>query len=60
MFRETSSRKSTQLVQFLSDSRIAIKKFIIYTRPCKIATILIVDRINEEVTGVMKIVQNVL
>jgi ATP-dependent RNA helicase DHX8/PRP22 len=62
LIRETSSGKSTQLVQFLSHSGIIVKESIIYiyiyiyNQPCKIATISLADRVSEKVRGAMKIV----
>jgi ATP-dependent RNA helicase DHX8/PRP22 len=58
LIRETSSGKSTQLVQFLSHSGIIVKESIIYiyNQPCKIATISLADRVSEKVRGAMIIV----
>ncbi|KAJ6397891.1 hypothetical protein OIU77_018825 [Salix suchowensis] len=48
---ETGSGKSTQLVQFLTDSGIAVKESIVCTQPRKIAAISLADRVNEECRG---------
>ncbi|CAK7354618.1 unnamed protein product [Dovyalis caffra] len=48
---ETGSGKSTQLVQFLSDSGIAGNESIVCTQPRKIAAISLADRVREESRG---------
>lgn len=48
---ETGSGKSTQLVQFLTDSGIPGKESIVCTQPRKIAAISLADRVNEESRG---------
>ncbi|KAK8477095.1 hypothetical protein V6N13_024271 [Hibiscus sabdariffa] len=48
---ETGSGKSTQLVQFLSDSGIAANESIVCTQPRKIAAISLAKRVREESIG---------
>ncbi|WRX07906.1 Helicase [Theobroma cacao] len=48
---ETGSGKSTQLVQFLTDSAIAANESIVCTQPRKIAAISLAERVREESIG---------
>ncbi|KAG2307148.1 hypothetical protein Bca52824_026896 [Brassica carinata] len=48
---ETGSGKSTQLVQFLADSRVAAAESIVCTQPRKIAALTLADRFREESNG---------
>ncbi|KAF8774902.1 hypothetical protein HU200_005175 [Digitaria exilis] len=48
---ETGSGKSTQLVQFLADSGLAVGGSIVCTQPRKIAAISLAHRVDEESNG---------
>ncbi|KAI3691505.1 hypothetical protein L2E82_49867 [Cichorium intybus] len=51
---ETGSGKSTQLVQFLTDSEIAANKSIVCTQPRKLAAMSLATRVQEETRGCME------
>nr|XP_043638906.1 ATP-dependent RNA helicase DEAH12, chloroplastic [Erigeron canadensis] len=48
---ETGSGKSTQLVQFLTDSGVAADKSIVCTQPRKLAAMSLANRVQEESHG---------
>ncbi|KAI3665065.1 hypothetical protein L6452_43682 [Arctium lappa] len=48
---ETGSGKSTQLVQFLTDSGVAANKSIVCTQPRKLAAVSLANRVQEESRG---------
>ncbi|XP_023728927.1 ATP-dependent RNA helicase DEAH11, chloroplastic [Lactuca sativa] len=51
---ETGSGKSTQLVQFLTDSEVAANKSIVCTQPRKLAAMSLATRVQEETRGCLE------